>query len=160
MARNWKSAPDAEVERQYREAAEAGRLADETEPRALGARYDPETGRVEVELRDGCLFAFPAEMGQGLRGATPAELAEVEVTPSGYGLRWESLDVDLAVPSLLAGVFGSRAWMRELGRAGGRRTSSAKAAASRENGKKGGRPRKDARQARLVAEPEAEYGED
>lgn len=159
MVRNWKSASDEELERQYEHAVEAGRAADDTEPRALSARYDPQTGRVEVELRDGCLFAFPAERGQGLRGASPEDLSAVEVTPSGYGLRWEALDVDLAVPGLLAGVFGSRAWMRELGRAGGRRTSSAKAAASRENGRKGGRPR-NAQQARLAAERRAEYGEE
>lgn len=151
MARSWKPATDAEIERQYAEAAEAGRAADERGPRAESARYDPATGRVEVELRGGCMFAFPAEMGQGLRGASPEELGAVVVTPGGYGLHWEALDADLAVPALMAGVFGTEAWMRELGRAGGRRTSDAKAAAARENGRRGGRPRR-------VAEPKAEYG--
>lgn len=151
MVRNWSPATDAEVERQYDRAVEAGRAADAAEPRAVSARYDAASGRVEVELRNGCLFAFPAEMGQGLRGASPEELATVEVTPGGYGLRWESLDVDLAVPALMAGVFGTEAWMRELGRAGGRRTSEAKAAAARENGRKGGRPRR-------VAERKEGYG--
>ncbi|HEV2734351.1 MAG TPA: DUF2442 domain-containing protein [Longimicrobiaceae bacterium] len=161
MARSWKPATDAEIERQYAGAVEAGRVADEAGPRAESARYDHATGRVEVELRNGCLFAFPAEMGQGLRGASPEELAGVEVTPGGYGLHWESLDADLAVPALMAGVFGTEAWMRELGRAGGRRTSDAKAAAARENGRRGGRPRRDAADgppARKVAERKAEYG--
>lgn len=151
MARSWKPATDAEIERQYAEAVEAGRAAERTGPRAASARYDRGTGRVEVELRNGCLFAFPAEMGQGLRGASPDELAAVEVAPGGYGLHWEALDADLAVPALMAGVFGTEAWMRELGRAGGRSTSDAKAAAARENGRKGGRPRR-------VAERKAEYG--
>jgi len=161
MARNWKPAADAEIERQYARAVEAGHAADEAGPRAESARYDHATGRVEVELRNGCLFAFPAEMGQGLRGASPEELAGVEVTPGGYGLYWEALDADLAVPALMAGVFGTEAWMRELGRAGGRRTSEAKAAAARENGRRGGRPRRDAadgQATRKVAERKAEYG--
>lgn len=161
MARSWKPATDAEIERQYAEAVEAGRAAEEAGPRAESARFNHDTGRVEVELRNGCLFAFPAEMGQGLRGASPEELAAVTVTPGGFGLHWEALDADLAVPALMAGVFGTEAWMRELGRAGGRRTSDAKAAAARENGRRGGRPRKDAAErqpTRRVAERKAEYG--
>jgi hypothetical protein len=160
MARSWKPATDAEIERQYAQAVEAG-AAGEAGPRARSARYDGETGRVEVELLNGCLFAFPAEMGQGLRGASPDALAGVEVTPGGYGLHWEALDADLAVPALMAGVFGTEAWMRELGRAGGRSTSDAKAAAARENGRKGGRPRRDGAESqptRRVAERRAEYG--
>ena len=161
MVRSWKPASDAEIGRQYAEAVEAGRAAGGAGPRARSARYDRGTGRVEVELLNGCLFAFPAEMGQGLRGASPDELAAVEVTPGGYGLHWEALDADLAVPALMAGVFGTEAWMRELGRAGGRSTSDAKAAAARENGRKGGRPRREAAEgqpARRVAERRAEYG--
>lgn len=157
MARSWTPVTDEEFDRQLAEAEEAGRTAAETGPRARSARYDPETGRVEIELRNGCLFAFPAEMGEGLRGASPERLAEVEVTPAGYGLHWKALDVDLAVPALLAGVFGRRAWMRELGRAGGRATSPAKAAAARENGRKGGRPKKAAAPERQVAEERAKY---
>ncbi len=38
----------------------------------------------------------------------------IEVTPLGYGLHWEALDVDLSVPSLLKGVYGTRAWMEQL----------------------------------------------
>nr|WP_156804739.1 hypothetical protein [Synechococcus sp. PCC 6312] len=38
--------------------------------------------------------------------------------PSGYGLRWESLDADLAVPALMSQIFGSGAWMGELERTG------------------------------------------
>jgi len=51
--------------------------------------------------------------------------------------------VDLCVPALVSGIFGTRAWMtRELARAAGRTKSPAKAAAARSNGAKGGRPRK------------------
>jgi len=55
-------------------------------------------------------------------------------------LHWESLDADLRVPQLVSGLFGSKAWMTELGRQGGQLRSEAKARASRDNGKLGGRP--------------------
>jgi hypothetical protein len=57
-------------------------------------------------------------------------------------LHWPALDVDLFVPGLVVGIFGTRAWMtRELARVAGQTTSPAKAAAARSNGAKGGRPR-------------------
>jgi hypothetical protein len=120
----------------------AAQAAAEFEPRARSARYDRESGRVVIELTNGCEFAFPARMGQGLHDATPEQLAAVEVVANGAGLEWEEIGAGLWVPGLLSGLFGSKAWMRELGRAGGKVRSEAKAQASRENGKKGGRPRK------------------
>ena len=125
-------------------AEERSRIAEETEPRAKSAWYDEASGRIFIELKNECLFAFPARFGQGLQGATPEQLAAVEVWPDGAALHWEELDADLGVAGLVAGVFGSKAWMSELGRAGGKVQSEAKARASRENGKKGGRPRKSA----------------
>jgi hypothetical protein len=38
------------------------------------------------------------------------------VTPGGEGLHFPVLDADFGVPGLLAGVFGSKAWMRGPGR--------------------------------------------
>ena len=105
---------DQEFERAKRAAARADRI----EPRAKSARYDRRTNRIVVELRTGATFMFPAELAQGLAGASPKDLAEVEVTPSGEGLRWPSLDADLSLPNLLAGEFGSKSWMAKLSRNG------------------------------------------
>jgi hypothetical protein len=127
---------------QYDVAVLAGAQAAAEEPRAVAARYDATTRRIVVDLTNGCTFIFPADRGQGLVGATDAELAQIEVLPGGEALHWETLDADLGVPQLIAGIFGSKLWMRELGRRGGSATSDTKAAAVRENGKKGGRPRK------------------
>lgn len=132
---------DAEFDRQFEAANAKGQV--NNAPRARSARYDETSGRVVIELMNGCMFAFPAELGQGLRGAAPADLGVIEVSPSGLGLRWPRLDADLLVGQLVAGVFGSKAWMHELGRAGGQVRSDAKAAAARANGAKGGRPRKE-----------------
>jgi hypothetical protein len=122
-------------------AIERGKAARAAEPRAASARYDREAGRIIVELTNGCTFAFPPALAQGLETASPAELAQVEILGAGYGLHWEALDVDYSVPGLLAGIFGAKAY---LARRAGQAKSPAKAAAARENGAKGGRPRKSA----------------
>jgi hypothetical protein len=95
-----------------------------------------------VEMMNGCTFMFPPELAQGLAGASPNLLAEVKVMPQGFALGWDTLDVHLSLAGLMSGIFGNKTWMAELGRKGGSRTSEAKAAASRANGQKGGRPRK------------------
>lgn len=134
-----KKTDEATFTRQYEVAVRKGKRA---QPRASRARYRANTGRLEIELANGALFAFPAELVQGLRGARPAELANIEIYAAGTALHWARLDVDYELAALMAGVFGTRAWMRELGRIGGSVTSEAKARAARANGKKGGRPRK------------------
>jgi len=122
-------------------AIERGHIAQQTEPRADAARYDKRHSRVIVDLTNGCTFAFPPRVAQGLEAATDEDLAAVEILGAGYGLHWEALDVDLSIPGLLAGLFGSKAYMA---RRAGQAKSPAKAAAARENGRKGGRPRKQA----------------
>jgi hypothetical protein len=126
-------------------AAEArGRELLATEPHATAARYDRAADRIMIELSNGASFAFPPSLIQRLENAAPEQLAEVEIAGAGFGLYWPSLDEDLYVPALLGGIFGTKAWMRELARRAGQRTSPAKAAAARANGAKGGRPRKAA----------------
>lgn len=120
-----------------------GRVARENEPRAAAARYDRASGRVIVDLENGCVFAFPPRLVQGLEGASDDQLADIEILGRGYGLGWRALDVDFSLPGLMAGAFGTASWMA---RRAGRSTSVAKAAAARANGAKGGRPRKAAGQ--------------
>lgn len=122
-------------------AVERGKRIMETEPHAAAVRYDRQLDRVIVDLTNGCTFAFPPRIMQGLEQATPDQLAEVEILGLGYGLHWETLDVDLTVPGLMIGMTGTKAYMA---RRAGQATSPAKAAAARVNGAKGGRPRKAA----------------
>jgi hypothetical protein len=122
------------------EAADArGKAARRAEPRGAAARYDRRLKRMVVELTNGATFAFPVQLAQGLEEASDDELAAVEILGDGYGLHWERLDVDLSIPGLLAGIFGTRSHMA---RRAGQARSAAKAAASRVNGAKGGRPRR------------------
>ncbi len=122
-----------------------GRTLMKSEPRATQAHYDTVTGRITLELTNGCSYVFPAHLVQDLQDASSADLALIEVDWLGFNLHWPALDVDLYVPALVAGVFGTRSWMtRELARVAGQKTSPAKAAAARSNGSKGGRPPKTA----------------
>lgn len=91
---------------QYERAKKAGEEADKTEPRAESARYDPRLKQIVIRLRNGEDFSFSPEWVPGLRGASPFDLANIEVSPSGAGLYWERLDEDLSLPELLQGVFG------------------------------------------------------
>jgi hypothetical protein len=97
---------------------------------------------LEIELASGVRVSVPVAMIEGLAGIPARVVKTVCIDGGGYGLHWPSLDLDLAVPDLIAGCFGSRAWMTALARRGGKVTTKAKRQAARENGKKGGRPRR------------------
>ena len=140
------------TEAAFRRAETRGQEMLETEPRAESASYDRQTGQVVLSLVNGCTYMFPASLVEELHDAAPGDLSVVEVEGHGFNLRWPGLDVDLYVPALLAGVFGTRSWMTSaLARQAGRSTSPAKAAAARANGAKGGRPSKQRRSAYSAA---------
>ena len=112
-------------------------------PTAVEARYDRHSRRVVLSLSNGIGVTFAPNHAQGLEGATPSQLSAIEISPSGLGIHFPKLDVDLYLPALLESMLGSRRWMAmRLGQRGGRAGSAAKAAASRRNGKLGDRPRK------------------
>jgi hypothetical protein len=112
-------------------------------PSITSVRYDRRVGRIVIALASGLELAFAPRDVQGLTQARPADLAEIEISPSGLGLHFPALDADLYLPSLLEGFLGSKRWMAaQMGQAGGSAASDAKAAAARQNGRLGGRPRK------------------
>jgi hypothetical protein len=123
-------------------AARRGKLARANDPRAIAVRFDQRRRLIIIDLNNGCTFSFPPELAQGLESGSDSQLAAVEIVGGGYGLHWEAIDTDLSVPGLLAGIFGTQAYMA---RRAGQTSSPAKAAAARANGAKGGRPRKAAR---------------
>ncbi len=111
-------------------------------PRAESAHYDAGRNRIVVRLTTGVEIGFAPQHAQGLENASAEDLRPIEVQEFGLGIHFPKLDADLYVPALLEGVLGSKSWMAaRLGEAGGRKRTAAKAAASRENGKRGGRPR-------------------
>ena len=125
----------------FEKSSEAGRRVLARGPVAVAAGYANK--RIRVELDNGCFFEFPCDHAQGLRGAKAADLKVIQIQASGLGLHWPKLDADLYVPALVKGVLGTKNWMAQIGAVGGAAKSASKTAASRQNGPKGGRPRRD-----------------
>lgn len=130
---------EAEILAQVEAASLRARRADASEPRATAARYDPDSRRVMIELHNGCTFGFPPDLEPALAHLSADVLAGVHVTSGGRALHWEEPDVHIDVPGLIAHAIGLDAWAPKYL---GARTSAAKARAARENGRKGGRPRR------------------
>jgi hypothetical protein len=130
------------TEEDIRRAEKAMRDDMASGPRAVAAHYDRRRARVVLSLDNGADLAFPPSLAEGLDKASAADLATIEISPTGLGLHWPNLDADLWLSGLLVGVFGSPRWMAGLmGRKGGRARADAKVAAARANGRRGGRPR-------------------
>jgi hypothetical protein len=68
-----------------------------TSPKSV--RFDDDT--LWVGLSDGRTIAAPLAWFPRLLDATPAQRAQVELSPS--GLHWDALDEDISVAGLLAG---------------------------------------------------------
>jgi hypothetical protein len=128
------------TEAAFGQASERGRRLLARGPLAVAAKY--EAGRIRVELNNGCAFEFPVAHAQDLAGAKVTDLRNIQISAAGLGLHWPKLDADLYVPALVKGVLGTKQWMAQIGAAGGRITTNAKAAAARANGRLGGRPLK------------------
>ena len=131
---------DRQIEAQINKAIANKPKIDAVEPRANKVIFDD--GRITLHFTNGATFSFLASSIEDLASLTPELLATVELTPSGKGLRWDEPDIDLSIQGLLLGIFGSNLWLKEIAAKGGSSTSDKKKAASRANGKKGGRPKK------------------
>lgn len=130
-------------EKEFEVATARGIRRRATAPFAVAAHYDRQRECIVVILSSGLELAFSPRLAEGLETAVAADLEEIEISPSGLGLRFVKLDVDLYLPALLDGQAGSRRWMAaRLGKQGGASRSPAKIAASRANGRRGGRPSK------------------
>jgi hypothetical protein len=131
--------PDTEINQAEQRMQQ--RLA--STPHAVAVRYDRRVSRIMVTLSSGLELAFSPHFVDGLADARPTDLTIIEITPTGLGLHWPTLDADLYLLALSDGVFGSPRWMAGLlGRRGGLARRPVKISAARENGRKGGRPRK------------------
>lgn len=135
----------ATTKQEFREANARMKALQASTPSATAAYYDRKSKNIVVKLSTGIGVFFSPQDAQGLGDGTAAQLSEIEISPSGYGLHFPKLDADLYVPTLLEGVLGSRKWMAaRLGAEGGKARTAPKTAAARANGALRGRPRKAA----------------
>ena len=107
---------DAAVERAERRRRE--------QPFVVAARYDRRIARLMVRLNTGIEIALAPRAVQGLEHARPADLREIEISPSGLGLHFPRLDVDVWMPGVLEGMFGSRRWMAARAEAGAHKVAT------------------------------------
>jgi hypothetical protein len=101
-------------------------------PFAVRASFDRRSHKIKVQLNTGVGLAFDPHLAFGLKDASEHELAEVKIEGGGSALHFPRLDAFFSIPRLLEGFLGPLEWTRR----------EARAAASRENGKLGGRPKK------------------
>ncbi len=108
--------------------------------------YDHAARCYILTMLAGAKVVLPADEIRELAGYDDTTHASVELWPSGNSLRWPSTDMDISVTGLIMDFIAGERW-----KTGYRRMlmselpamkSPAKAKAARENGKKGGRPRK------------------
>jgi hypothetical protein len=78
---------------------------------AVEAAYDGVDKRVVVKLNTGVQIEFPARLVEGLASASPDELDRIDISPAGLGLHWPACGVDVFLPALFTGVFGSKHWL-------------------------------------------------
>ena len=69
---------------------------------ATNVRFDQDS--MWVSLSDGRILGVPLAWFPRLMTARAGDLARVEI--SAYGLHWDTLDEDIAIPALLAGRGG------------------------------------------------------
>lgn len=101
-------------------------------PRAVAVSFNEKRCRIHVELDSGFEFSFPIADVPGIADLKRSALRSIVIEGAGNALRFPDVDADYSLPGLLEDFLGPIDWSRK----------EARARASRENGKKGGRPRK------------------
>ncbi len=128
---------------EFEAATRRAQRREKTQSGAVKVTWDPVSRKLMILLCSGMELSFPPSLVEGFDKGEAADFSTYEISASGFGIYFPTLDADLYLPGLLAGLLGSRRWMAaQMGAYGGRSRSEAKATASRNNGAKGGRPPK------------------
>lgn len=134
------------TDEEFATALAAGRAESETEIRAQAVRYVADQDAIEVVTTCHAGFLIPRTWIGALEGIPTEELTQLEVWPDGSAIELEGRDVHISVDGLMTAVLPamlpSRTVAAIFASRGGRATSDAKRSSARENGRRGGRPRK------------------
>ena len=100
-------------DQEFDAANRRGQLKKARYPATIAVLYDSDRARLLIALESGLELTISPQLLQGLEHATALDLAEVEISASGFGIHFPRLDADIDVPSLLHGIRGTAAWMAE-----------------------------------------------
>lgn len=129
-------------DRQPSNGAQAEEVRETAKPPAmLKARYVSRQDVIRLKFGSGGIITVPRSAVTELSGVPTSELKRLAVSAKGDVVSCRELEIKIDVVDLIERVFGSRLFLAWNGRRGGRVKSAAKAASSRANGAKGGRPR-------------------
>jgi len=125
-------------------AIDAEEAAGSQEHQAQEAWFDRQHGTVMLKLTDGRVFGAEPGFIPAMQNASPEQLGGLRASDNGVYLVVEELDLHISVDGLVTRIMecSPLAIKRSGARLAGRTTSSAKATASRDNGRLGGRPKK------------------
>lgn len=134
---------------EYAAALAAGRAEMETEIRVQTVRYVLDRDAIEVVTTRNAGFLIPRQWIGALQDVTTEDLMRLEVWPDGSAIEIEDRDIHISVHGLLSAVLSAmlppRAIAAIFASRGGKATSEAKRISAQENGRRGGRPRKRAK---------------
>jgi hypothetical protein len=123
---------DSEIVR----GAEVGRVEHRFDAKKL--EYRPRLGTIALTLFNGNRVEIKIENIPELRDVRRAVLRTMRLGPQGEAIEIRPCDLDISVVGLIRQAVGVAAWLSR----GGRARTTAKTAAARRNGRRGGRPRK------------------
>ena len=129
---------DADVDK----AIARGRRLKRLYANASNVRYENDC--ISIGFSDGSRVMLPVAGLPEFEGFTPQDFQQLEVGFGGKALCCEAQDLDVSITGLIATSKPLMDLATSLVAShNGRKSSAAKAAAARANGKKGGRPRKE-----------------
>lgn len=132
------------TEAEMSKAVAAGRRREKKATKIRHARYDATRDAIVAELSTRAVLAVPRRAIAGFRRVRPSALADLEITAGNEGLWSESADDGVLLEQLVVLAAGEATVGTIGARINASKKSPARAAASRANGAKGGRPRKRA----------------
>ena len=107
---------ESEIRRQITQATKRGEERMRRDPLATAVRYHKPDRTVVIETNKGVTLTISVDCLQGLQDASDRELSKVEILGPGVAIEWPTLDQQFSITGLLAGVFGTEAWMVEIQR--------------------------------------------
>lgn len=131
-------------EKELAKAVAAARAREKKATKIRSGRYDSKHDLVIAELSTGATLAVPRRAIPGFARVRSRSMTDLCVTPGAEGLWSDAVDDGVLLEQLIILAAGERMVGSIGARVNASKKSLARAAASRANGAKGGRPRKSA----------------